>query len=160
MDHGNILYKQGSRCFDFICKQWWQYFYSGMTLKNMIQWVTVVYQNTSIIMTIGDISIYFMEINIFNTQMQIFPVSPAHYTRKTCFFQTFFRPKGVCELYTNVHNTRENTEIHQSSGKPYQSIGIGLFGIWPHKVQEAFSTFDYSDITHGCIPHKRNEKWF
>jgi len=56
----------------------------------------------------GDGSIYFVEINIFNIQLKIFPVFPAHYTPKVGFSRHFLVKMG-CTLFTNAHNTRNNT---------------------------------------------------
>ena len=45
-------------------------------------------------------SIYFVEINIFNIQLQIFPVSPAHYT------PTFSAHE--CTQYTEEYSKHDN----------------------------------------------------
>ena len=57
----------------------------------------------------GDRSICQMEINIFNIQLHIFPVSPVHYTPSLDFFRHFSGQKGMCHL----RNTRNNTILYQ-----------------------------------------------
>jgi len=49
----------------------------------------------SIYYSFGDRSVYFMEINIFNIQLQIFPFSPACYTPKLTCFGHVSGQKGV-----------------------------------------------------------------